>query len=205
MPETQLDDCLFQRAQAGDGAALGKLMQGHNGVLRAQITRKLPNRCLGFDADDVLQDVWIDGALAMREAAIGGASEFFRRMNARAGRRTIDRLRFASRTKRGGGRVLDEQAMNRFGADSRASLEALVAPGRTPLNELIHREVLDAVPPMIESLPRAEREVLRLRYLDGEPLRTIALRMGRSRGAVAKLCQRGCQAARRRLRNLDRS
>jgi RNA polymerase sigma-70 factor (ECF subfamily) len=66
---------------------------------------------------------------------------------------------------------------------------------------MIRIEMVLQVATAMEQLPAAQREAIRLRYIEGLPVSEIASRLDRSITAVAGLLKRGLEALREKFGN----
>ena len=93
-----------------------------------------------------------------------------------------------------------EQSMEQKLAKSSMRLEGLLAgDSPTPSQNVAAREDFIRVINAIESLPEAQRQAVRLHYLEGMKLSEVAEAIGKSSGAVAGLLHRGMKTLRERI------
>ncbi len=82
-------------------------------------------------------------------------------------------------------------------ATSSLRLEGLLAGNvGTPSQHAVAHEHVVALAIAIESLPEAQRDAIRLHYLEGLKLSEVAARLDKSTGAIAGLLHRGMKALR---------
>ena len=85
-------------------------------------------------------------------------------------------------------------------AQSSMRLEGLLAgDGPTPSQNVAFGENVLQVAEAVERLPEAQRDAVRLHYLDGLKLSEVATKMDKSTGAVAGLLHRGMKTLRAQL------
>lgn len=93
-----------------------------------------------------------------------------------------------------------EQSMEQKLAQSSMRLEGLLAgDGPTPSQNVAFGENVLQVAEAVERLPDAQRDAVRLHYLDGLKLSEVATKMDKSTGAVAGLLHRGMKTLRAQL------
>ena len=93
-----------------------------------------------------------------------------------------------------------EQSMEQKLAQSSMRLEGLLAgDGPTPSQNVAFGENVLQVAEAVERLPEAQRDAVRLHYLDGLKLSEVATNMDKSTGAVAGLLHRGMKTLRAQL------
>jgi RNA polymerase sigma-70 factor (ECF subfamily) len=84
---------------------------------------------------------------------------------------------------------------------SSSRLECLLAADQTsPSQGAVHREELLRLAVALAGLPEYERQAVKLHYLKGLPLATVADQVGRTRPAVVGLLFRGLKRLRERMR-----
>lgn len=90
-----------------------------------------------------------------------------------------------------------ERSIEQRLAQSSLRLEAmLAAPTGTPSQHAVACEHVLALARAMETLPEAQRDAVRLHYLEGLKLSEVAARLDKSTGAVAGLLHRGMKALR---------
>ena len=93
-----------------------------------------------------------------------------------------------------------EQSMEQKLAQSSMRLQGLLAGrGPTPSHHAAIGENLVRLAEAVERLPEAQRDAIRLHYLEGLKLSEVADQLGKSPGAVAGLLHRGMKALRSQL------
>ena len=80
---------------------------------------------------------------------------------------------------------------------------ALASPGSSPSAQARRHEATAVLADRLARLPAADREVLRLRNLEGLPFEEVARRMGRTPGAARVLWVRALDRLRRLLKEED--
>lgn len=96
--------------------------------------------------------------------------------------------------------VRREQSMEQKLAQSSMKLEGLLAgDGPTPSQNVVLGEHVLKMADAVERLPKAQREAIRLHYLEGMKLADVAEKLGKTNGAVAGLLHRGMKTLRKEL------
>ncbi|MGI9471654.1 MAG: sigma-70 family RNA polymerase sigma factor [Rubripirellula sp.] len=96
--------------------------------------------------------------------------------------------------------VRREQSMEQKLAQSSMRLEGLLAgDGPTPSQNVVMGEHVLKMAEAVEHLPEAQREAIRLHYLEGMKLAEVAEVLGKTNGAVAGLLHRGMKTLRQEL------
>lgn len=93
-----------------------------------------------------------------------------------------------------------ERSMEQQLAGSSMRLQSLLAAGGpTPSQNVAMGENVLRLAEAVEALPAAQRDAIRLHYMEGRKLREIAEQLEKSPGAVAGLLHRGMKTLRERL------
>ncbi len=162
-PEAETDDALMNAVALGDANALGRLYDRYGSILFGLLLRILHDRS---EAEDVLQEVFLQTwRRAVDFDPARGRVVAWLAMLARS--RALDRRRaLASRSR------TVAEAAGESGEPPTGGVEAMVAEDA--------RRVRQA----LESIPEAQRVVLRLAYFDGLSQSEIAARLTRPLGTV---------------------
>lgn len=179
-------EVLLGQARAGDGPALGRLLECYRGYLRLMARSLIaPEFRPHIGASDIVQETFLE---AHRDfAAFQGHDEavlvaWLRKILVRnlanaigyhhAGRRDVRRQRSI------------EQALERSSCALHASL---AAPISSPSVRAMRREEAVLLAAALEKIPADSREVFVLRNLEGVSFDDIAARLGRTPQAVRKV------------------
>lgn len=183
-----LPELLLERARNGDADALGQLLEQYRHYLRlraqAQVGRSLRVR---LDPSDLVQETLLE---AQRDfSQFGGSCEgeltaWLRRILVR---NLADQLKHHHSLKR------DFQREEPLEALVEQANAALAAPLSTPSAQVSRREQAVVLAQAMAQLPPDYREVISLRYLEGQSFDLIAATMGRSSGAVRMLWTRALE------------
>lgn len=193
---------LLDRAKAGDGVALGQLLEGFRTYLellaRLQIARRLQGKC---DAADLVQETFLKAHQSF--ATFQGTTEpelagWLRQILAS---RVVDfTRRFLGAQQRD---VRLEQALlNDLDQSSQTLGRRLAAPGSSPSQHAVRRERAVLLADALALLPTDYREVLILHELEGLSFPEVSRRMGRTLDSVKNLWARALARLRRSLEDL---
>jgi RNA polymerase sigma-70 factor, ECF subfamily len=199
-PKTASDpEFLLVLAKAGDGAALGRLLElyrNYMGLLvRIQVGRRLRSK---VDNDDLLQEIWLE--IHRKIPSFRGTSErefltWARRVTAAI---LANQVRHYLGTKRRDLR-LERALVDELDYSSRAMNQGLIASQSTPSQQAVRREQAVLLADALEDLPEDYREVIILRQLEGLSFPDVARRMGRTEDSVKNVWLRGLARLRRAL------
>ena len=186
---------LFNRAQAGDHEAFGRLLNSFRPRLEVQIRLRLGSRLrIRVDPEDVLQETYLKAFQLRSRFVWQGSSSFVRWLGCIArhaignlARRNKDlrrQVRLPSRGSSGGG----PPGVEDWGVEgSSASLTR-----RTQRYERLER-----LARALRALPPDRRKVVVYALLEGLPTREISRRMNRQPGAVNVLLYRALRQLRK--------
>jgi RNA polymerase sigma-70 factor (ECF subfamily) len=181
---------LLRLARAGDGQALGQLLELYRNYLallaRLEIGRRLQGKA---DAADLVQETFLKAHrdfVQFRGTTEAELSSWLRHILAAnlAGlvRRYLGTRRRDPRLERN---LADELDRSSWQLDA-----ALAAPHSTPSQQAARREQAVLLANALEQLPEHYREVIVLHHLEGLSLAEAARRLGRSDDSVQKLWTR---------------
>jgi RNA polymerase sigma-70 factor (ECF subfamily) len=153
------------------------------------------------DADDVLQEVYVQAIRDISNCQAGSPEAFTAWLNSVADHRVGEIVRYLNCQKRGGRMQqirLDRPGLGSSRGDHVGMLsDSCATPGRSAARH----EAVAAVRNAVDELPSDQREVVRLHSLEGQTLAKTAERIRRSPAAVRGLVHR----AKLRLRELMQS
>jgi RNA polymerase sigma-70 factor (ECF subfamily) len=193
-------DDLLRRARAGDGVALGQLLELYRNYLgllaRLQLGRRLQGK---VDPSDLVQEAFLAGHrdfAQFRGHTEGELVGWLRQILASAllslGRRYAGTQRRDVRRERALAAELEQS--------SQMLDRGLIAEQSTPSEQAARRERAVLLADALGRLSDDHREVMILRHLEGLSFPELAERMGRSVEAVKKLWIRALAQLRRCLR-----
>lgn len=183
-----LPELLLARARAGDGQALGQLLEEYREYLRilarARVGRDLQVR---LDPSDLVQDALLEAHRDFRQFLGQSEAELTAWLRRILVRNLADQLKHHQSQKRDVGReqpleVLIEQAH-----------EALAAPLSTPSAQAVRREQAVVLANALAQLPDDYREIITRRHIEGQSFDEIAAAMDRSAGAARMLWMRALE------------
>lgn len=190
---------LIAAARAGDGDALGRLLELYRAYLtllaRVQINRRLQGKA---GPDDVVQEAFLEAARAFPNFRGSVEAELT------AWLRQILAGRLAALARRYLGTQARDVRVERVLGDeldqsSQALGAYLAADQSTPSQHVSRREQGVLLADALARLSPDYRDVLILRTLEGLPFSEVAARMGRSLDSVEKLWVRALPKLRRAL------
>jgi RNA polymerase sigma-70 factor (ECF subfamily) len=184
MQDRQTDDDLIQAFRGGDEAALRRLFERYEKMVRGRVERRIPaDLTRKFSVEDILQETWLTvfrriGDFESRgDGAFGG---WVARIALFKLREEIRRFRETRR--RGASREVTKGA--------RPDTQWFEGGGPSPSEFAMGRELELRLEAAMGSLPKDYREALTLVQAKRLTLREAAERMGRSREAMKKLYAR---------------
>jgi RNA polymerase sigma-70 factor (ECF subfamily) len=201
--EQHTGDELIRRARAGDGDALGQLLERYRNYLllltRVQIGRRLQGK---FDAADVVQETFLraHGKFSQFEGAT--EAEFVCWLREVLASRLAGLVRHYCGT---GARnvALERELTRELDQSSRVLDQGLVAAGSSPSHQAARREQAVALADALQHLPEHYREVILLHQVEDLSFPEVAGRMGRSLDSVKNLWIRALTRLRGLLRDLS--
>jgi RNA polymerase sigma-70 factor (ECF subfamily) len=190
---------LLVLAKAGDGAALGRLLERYHNymrlLVRVQVGRRLRSK---VDIEDLLQEIWLEihrKIVLFRGVSEGEFLVWVRRV---IGSILANQVRRYLGTKRRDLR-LERALSEELDQSSRALNRSLVAPQSTPSQQAVRREQAVLLADALQALPEDYREVIILRQLEGLSFPDVARRMGRTEDSVKNVWLRALARLRRTL------
>jgi RNA polymerase sigma-70 factor (ECF subfamily) len=196
---------MVQRAVRGDAMALKLLLTKSRTRLRDQMAGRVPRDLRSvLDVDDIVQETHveifrrIDGFKPQNN---GSFDRWVTTIALSRLRNAIKRYRAAKR----GGRHRATSLVSRNMEDSAlALLDNLADPGRTPSRCVARTEAVEAVQNALAELPDHYRRAVWLVHIEGQPVKNVAIDMGKSERAIHGLCRRGLHLLRDRLGSATR-
>jgi RNA polymerase sigma-70 factor (ECF subfamily) len=191
-PPHAVPELLLAQARAGDAAALGQLLELYRNYLRL-IARSMMGQALGLklDASDLVQETFLK---AHRQfAGFAGADEpgFIAWLRKILVRTIADQAKYHRAAVRSHHREVSlEDLLDGAGG---AAQQALADSLPSPSSMAVRRERSVLLADALERLPADYRTVFVLRNIEHVPFNDIAVRLGRSPGAVRVLWTRAMQ------------
>jgi RNA polymerase sigma-70 factor (ECF subfamily) len=193
----------LEAARAGDRYAAQKLILAHHPRLhRLAQARLSPRLRARVDADDLLQQVYVEVVRRIAEFELRGPGSFYEWLTTMLDSRIVDAQRRHHARKR-------DVARERSGAGGGSTLQRWLGSGaldtRTPSRAATAREQAASLHAALAGLPDDHRRVLELRYLQARSLEETARELERSVPAAQMLCLRALRGLRRSMRDLSRA
>ena len=181
---------LIRQARAGDERAPGQLCEQHRPYLRLLAQRTLDSRIgVRADASDLVQQTLLSVVRNFKEFEGNHSAQFVAWLQVIHERNVVDTIR---------AHTADKRAVNR----ERPVVEDRdwISPQTdSPSARAMRSEDMVQLAQAMETLPADQREAVRLRHLEGWPLRRIAETFGRSEEATAGLIKRGMAKLRQKF------
>jgi len=192
-------ELLLARARAGDGEALGALLDRRRAELLGLARRRLaPDLAARLDASDVVQQAFLEAAesFALFRGASGPEFDAWLRriLEFNLVNLARDHLMTGKRA------VRRECSLDDSAGKGLALRERLPSAESSPSLRVARLEQAARLLEALAALPDGQREVVRMRHLEGWPLERIATALKRSPEATAGLLKRGVRALRERLK-----
>lgn len=183
-------DHLLQRARAGDGPALGRLLELYRNYLvvlaRVQIGRRLQGK---VDASDLVQEAFLGAYRGFPQFRGTTEREFLGWLRQILASLLANLVRHYQGTQRRDVR-LERQLALELDQSSQSLDRALVSPLSSPSQQASRREQSVLLAEALGRLPEEQREVLILRHLEGLTFPEVAQRLDRTVDSVKKLWPR---------------
>jgi RNA polymerase sigma-70 factor, ECF subfamily len=194
---------LLDLARAGDGAALGQLLERYRSYLsllaRVQIGRRMQGK---LDVADVVQETFLEAHRGVGLFRGGSEAQFLAWLRQILVAILANQVRRYFGTKRRDVR-LERELQDGLDRSSVYLGSHLIAPQSSPSAQASRREQAVLLADAMEELPEDYREVIILRQLEGLSFPQVALRMGRTEDSVKNLWARALVRLRRLLEALD--
>jgi RNA polymerase sigma-70 factor, ECF subfamily len=188
---------LLHRARAGEGPALGRLLEVYRAYLtvlaRVQIGRRLQGK---VDASDVVQEAFLGACRDFPQFRGTTTKEFLGWLRQILGSLLANLVRHYQGTQRRDIR-LERQLAIELDQSSQALDRGLVMPQSSPSQQAIRREQSVLLAEALGRLPEEWRELLILRHLEGLSFPEVARRLDRSIDSVKKQWPRALAGLRR--------
>ena len=182
---------LIARAQAGDGSALGRLLDMHRGYLRAVTVQQLAPKLKGrLDGSDIVQQTCLSVHKQIGEFKGTQPAEFVAWLRQVHERNIQNAARGHVQAQ---GRSVDREAGN--------AAHDLPGPETTPSQIVIRDEEAARLRAAMQHLPADEREAIRLRYFESWTLPQIAENLGITLDAAVWLMKRSMKHLKQHLRD----
>jgi RNA polymerase sigma-70 factor (ECF subfamily) len=178
---------LLRLAQAGDGQALGQVLELYRNYLtllaRMQIGRRLQGK---VDAADLVQETFLAAHRDFAQFRGKSEAELVRWLRQILAANLIDLVRRYCGAQRRDVR-LERQLADELDQSSQAMGQVLAAQQSSPSQQAVRREQAVLLADALKSLPADYAEVIILHHLDDRSFPEVARLMNRSLDSVKKL------------------
>ena len=196
-------ELLLILAKAGDGVALGRLLERYRNyvclLVRLQAGRRLRGK---VEVDDLLQEIWLEIHRKIAYFRGGSEREFLTWTRRLIGSILANQVRHYLGTKSRDAR-LERALVDELDHSSRAMNAGLVASQSSPSQQAVRREQAVLLADALNDLPEDYREVIILRQLEGLRFPEVAARTGRTEASVKNVWLRALARLRLSLEHLQ--
>ena len=190
-------------ATAGDRDALQRLIVEYHAPLRVAVESGLDSATRHrVDPDDVLQDAYAAAFESVNGCRFEGPGAFYKWLEKIALNALRDQERALKRQKRDVAREIHGSGQTSTSYPD--LVQRIATSDSTPSRPVRRNEAVAAVLSSLARLTDEQREVVRLRYLEGRPVAEIATRLGKTEMAVHSVCRRGLKALRESMVSISR-
>jgi RNA polymerase sigma-70 factor (ECF subfamily) len=187
---------LLRQAQAGDGAALGPLLELYRQYLAFLARRAIGRRLQGkVDPSDAVQEAFLRAHRHFAQFRGSTEKELTTWLRQVLASVLANLVRHYQGTRRRDVR-LERQLALELEESSQALDRGLVATGSSPSQQAVSREQAVLLADALGRLREDQRELLILRHLEGLSFPEVAQRLGRSLDSVKKQWPRALAALR---------
>jgi RNA polymerase sigma-70 factor (ECF subfamily) len=195
-------ELLLMLAKAGDGTALGRLLERYRNyvglLVRLQVGRRLRTK---VDIEDLLQEIWLEIHRKITLFRGGSEREFLTWARRLIGSILANQVRHYLGTKSRDVR-LERALVDDLDHSSRALNDSLVASQSSPSQQAVRREQAVLLADALQGLPEDYREVIILRQLEGLSFPDVARRLSRTEDSVKNVWLRALARLRRTLEDV---
>lgn len=189
---------LVVASKLGSNEALGSLLLRYRGYLLMLAHRYLSDQLRRrIDPADVVQVTFLEAKRDLNSFRGGTPAEFAGWLRGMLKNNVASALSHHVMTQK---RSMKKEVHRRVGngeSESHANWIAQLPGGKTsPSGVAVREEAVLAMMNALHQLPETQAEAIRMRYMEGLPLKEIVERMGKSETAVAGLLKRGLQKLR---------
>lgn len=197
--ETHPLETTLHRARAGQPEAIGVLLERYRTYLSLLVRVQIGLRLQGkVDADDVLQEVCLEAHRDFGRFRGTTEAEFLGWLRQILACTLANQIRRYYGTKQRDPR-LERELADDLDRSSRALDGGLVAPDKSPSEQVAQRERALLLADALDGLPPDYREVLLLRHVEDLTFPEVARRMDRSEDSVKHLWARALARLRRTM------
>jgi RNA polymerase sigma-70 factor (ECF subfamily) len=190
-------------AASGDPDALQRLIVHYHAVLHRTVETAMgASLRRHFDPDDVLQQAYVAAFKSIAGCSFDGPGGFYKWLERAALNQLKDARRALKRQKRDVARDLTRRVTATTSYPG--LLDRVAAPDSTPSRRLAKADAAAAVISCLARLTEDQRNVIRLRFLEGQSVPEVAAALGKSEPAVHMLCHRALKELRRLMVSITR-
>jgi RNA polymerase sigma-70 factor, ECF subfamily len=176
---------LVDRASAGDREARQQLLVRHRKRLRQMIAVRMDRRLAArVDPSDVVQEALTDAAQELSDYLRNRPLPFYPWLRHLAWERLIELHRRHLHSQKRSVRREDPDVLKLPDESAVQLAQRLLAPGSSPSEQLLRKELRSRVQAALAQLSRRDREVLVLRHLEQLNTKETAAVLGITPGAV---------------------
>jgi RNA polymerase sigma-70 factor (ECF subfamily) len=188
MTETEQLDLLIRRAAGGDDQSLSQLFGLHHDRLLKTIRLRMDRRLRGrVDAEDVLQEAYLEAAKRLREYAADPPASFYLWLRGLAGTKLIDAMRHhLGVQKRDAGMEVTLYRRPLPEATSVSLAAQLLGRLTSPSLAAVRAEMQVKVQEVLNDMDPVDREVLVLRHFEHLTNTETAELLGVKKSAASK-------------------
>lgn len=185
----------LELATEGDADALQRLIIHYHPQLRTALDGLMDRAARSFvDPDDVLQEAYASAYQTITGCCFDGPGGFYKWLERIALNKLKDQQRAAGRQKRDHAREI--RSCVDTGTSYPDLVQRLASPDSTPSRQVARGEAVAAVVSSLARLTDDQRQVVRLRFLEGRSVADVAAHLGKTEPAVHMLCHRGLKSLR---------
>lgn len=190
-------------AVAGDADALQRLIIDHHDALLARIRNHVSAAIKSqLDPEDVAQEAYAKAFQAVVACHFDNVAAFWGWLESLAMNTLRDQHRYLRRKKRDAQRNI--QAHDRVSESYEQLFDRMTATDSTPSRKVARAEAAATVVSSLARLTEEQRDVIRLRFLQGWSVAEVARHLGKSEAAIHMLCHRGLKALREIMLSISR-
>lgn len=178
-------DLLLARAASGHVAAMSELLTRQRESLMRFFSSRLDKRLAArLDVSDIVQDVLIEAACKLADFFERRPTSFAAWLRQIAAERLAHVHRTHIQTKKRSVRREVSQSGREGAALNGFHLTRAKSREKTPSSNVAGQELRDEVARLIQRLPAADQELLRLRFVEQLPAREVAAALGISQETI---------------------
>jgi RNA polymerase sigma-70 factor (ECF subfamily) len=191
---------LIELARAGDRAARGRLLALHRARLRKMIAVRMdPRLAVRVDPSDVVQDTLMEAARRMSDFLRQEAMPFYPWLRNLAAERLIQLQRLHIRAQKRSVKREEKGPLPLSDISAAKLAGRMVGAEHSPLSRMERAEKLKHIRAALERLPKRDREMLVLRFLEQLSVAETAAVLKLSKDAVKMRHMRALQKRRELL------